>query len=114
MCAIVFFSSRRRHTRYWRDWSSDVCSSDLPLYLTGAVLMVGYPWLAFSLWDENMGGQVHVTLTVLAITVGLIVHGLMYALQPAMFAELFPTSIRYTGVSIAAQLTSVATEIGTA
>src|SRR3712207_6731167 len=26
-----FFSSRRRHTRYWRDWSSDVCSSDLPI-----------------------------------------------------------------------------------
>src|ERR1035437_6887351 len=26
----LFFSSRRRHTRYWRDWSSDVCSSDLP------------------------------------------------------------------------------------
>src|SRR3712207_1854100 len=25
----VVFSSRRRHTRYWRDWSSDVCSSDL-------------------------------------------------------------------------------------
>src|SRR5258707_11974562 len=24
-----FFSRRRRHTRYWRDWSSDVCSSDL-------------------------------------------------------------------------------------
>src|SRR5947209_13012546 len=24
-----FFSSRIRHTRYWRDWSSDVCSSDL-------------------------------------------------------------------------------------
>src|SRR5882757_3760143 len=28
---IFFFSSRRRHTRYWRDWSSDVCSSDLIL-----------------------------------------------------------------------------------
>src|SRR5215217_5352323 len=27
--AHFFFSSRRRHTRYWRDWSSDVCSSDL-------------------------------------------------------------------------------------
>src|SRR5437660_1048603 len=26
-----FFSSRRRHTRWPRDWSSDVCSSDLPL-----------------------------------------------------------------------------------
>src|SRR3712207_8060298 len=28
---FCFFSSRRRHTRYWRDWSSDVCSSDLLL-----------------------------------------------------------------------------------
>src|SRR3712207_6311986 len=28
-CIYFFFSSRRRHTRYWRDWSSDVCSSDL-------------------------------------------------------------------------------------
>src|SRR3712207_8245580 len=26
---VFFCSSRRRHTRYWRDWSSDVCSSDL-------------------------------------------------------------------------------------
>src|SRR5437762_7399568 len=26
---IFFFSSRRRHTRYIGDWSSDVCSSDL-------------------------------------------------------------------------------------
>src|SRR5207245_8468323 len=25
-----FFSSRRRHTSCYRDWSSDVCSSDLP------------------------------------------------------------------------------------
>src|SRR2546422_478287 len=27
---LFFFSSRRRHTRCSRDWSSDVCSSDLP------------------------------------------------------------------------------------
>src|SRR6266542_1814702 len=27
---FFFFSSRRRHTRCYRDWSSDVCSSDLP------------------------------------------------------------------------------------
>src|SRR5690606_40080117 len=26
---LLFFSSRRRHTRFSRDWSSDVCSSDL-------------------------------------------------------------------------------------
>src|SRR5690606_40197523 len=28
---FFFFSSRRRHTRFSRDWSSDVCSSDLPV-----------------------------------------------------------------------------------
>src|SRR5690625_6213433 len=28
-CSSFFFSSRRRHTRWPRDWSSDVCSSDL-------------------------------------------------------------------------------------
>src|SRR3712207_9342577 len=28
---VFVFSSIRRHTRYWRDWSSDVCSSDLCL-----------------------------------------------------------------------------------
>src|SRR5207253_7723627 len=28
-CLFFFFSSRRRHTRWPRDWSSDVCSSDL-------------------------------------------------------------------------------------
>src|SRR2546429_3864043 len=33
LCVVFFFffSSRRRHTRCSRDWSSDVCSSDLPL-----------------------------------------------------------------------------------
>src|SRR5579872_5325524 len=31
--AVFFFSSRRRHTRCGRDWSSDVCSSDLPGFL---------------------------------------------------------------------------------
>src|SRR5690606_16526710 len=31
LCLLLFFffSSRRRHTRFSRDWSSDVCSSDL-------------------------------------------------------------------------------------
>src|SRR5204863_2373562 len=29
---VFFFSSRRRHTRSLRDWSSDVCSSDLAIY----------------------------------------------------------------------------------
>src|SRR5690606_40957518 len=30
---FFFFSSRRRHTRFSRDWSSDVCSSDLLVLL---------------------------------------------------------------------------------
>src|SRR5437870_11681178 len=30
---FFFFSSRRRHTRWPRDWSSDVCSSDLLLHV---------------------------------------------------------------------------------
>src|SRR5690348_18042131 len=34
MC-LFFFSSRRRHTRWTGDWSSDVCSSDLPRQLSG-------------------------------------------------------------------------------
>src|SRR5690349_22922681 len=33
---FFFFSSRRRHTRSLRDWSSDVCSSDLVAPLQGA------------------------------------------------------------------------------
>src|SRR5437763_16584898 len=51
MCAFAlnlvffFFSSRRRHTRYIGDWSSDVCSSDLgsppaPTLLTASALAV--------------------------------------------------------------------------
>ena len=36
LCVVLgyfFFSSRRRHTRCSRDWSSDVCSSDLELII---------------------------------------------------------------------------------
>src|SRR5699024_11456720 len=36
---IFFFSSRRRHTRSKRDWSSDVCSSDLLLQSNQIVLI---------------------------------------------------------------------------
>src|SRR2546429_7688428 len=37
MYVYFFFSSRRRHTRCSRDWSSDVCSSDLSQGLTDGV-----------------------------------------------------------------------------
>src|SRR5436309_11421322 len=52
---IFFFSSRRRHTRFSRDWSSDVCSSDLVAVALGILVMaVGArseslsPWLPAS------------------------------------------------------------------
>src|SRR6266542_6454074 len=38
MSFFFFFSSRRRHTRCYRDWSSDVCSSDL-----WSTFLVGVP-----------------------------------------------------------------------
>src|SRR6266542_3251664 len=39
---FFFFSSRRRHTRCYRDWSSDVCSSDLSTFeIWGALLHGG-------------------------------------------------------------------------
>src|SRR5207245_7347410 len=38
-----FFSSRRRHTRCYRDWSSDVCSSDLIRELCESVRQAGLP-----------------------------------------------------------------------
>src|SRR5699024_4323256 len=44
---LFFFSSRRRHTRSKRDWSSDVCSSDLstsrPLLLAASATRSGTP-----------------------------------------------------------------------
>src|SRR6266487_5467463 len=44
MCSIFFFfSSRRRHTRWTGDWSSDVCSSDLrnlTAQLSSAILLL--------------------------------------------------------------------------
>src|SRR5699024_11629878 len=43
--SVFFFSSRRRHTRSKRDWSSDVCSSDLTArYLP----LKQIPWSAYS------------------------------------------------------------------
>src|SRR3989454_9325133 len=37
---VFFFSSRRRHTRLQGDWSSDVCSSDLEVIVSGNLVTV--------------------------------------------------------------------------
>src|SRR5260370_24947537 len=54
LISYFFFSSRRRHTRFKCDWSSDVCSSDLvgvvgadgdgPTAALGVVSLAGGPW----------------------------------------------------------------------
>src|SRR5690606_41121783 len=68
---LCFFSSRRRHTRFSRDWSSDVCSSDL-----AAVLGVpAYIYAAFSFFVQGVpfgligGGAPGQILTLLVVLV---------------------------------------------
>src|SRR2546430_13824042 len=45
-CRLFVFSSRRRHTRFDCDWSSDVCSSDL---------IITPPWSTITAYDLNTG-----------------------------------------------------------
>src|SRR5690348_18011938 len=68
MIFIIFFSSRRRHTRWTGDWSSDVCSSDLA-YRSGALLdmarvtRLAHDAGALVLWDvSHSAGSVRVPL----------------------------------------------------
>src|SRR5690606_39658938 len=59
-----FFSSRRRHTRFSRDWSSDVCSSDLaPLPTSGKFgLDLPRPMTKYGLYGEMAQGGVMAAL----------------------------------------------------
>src|SRR5690606_40361716 len=43
MFLFFFFSSRRRHTRFSRDWSSDVCSSDLSMLVLSVAASLIWP-----------------------------------------------------------------------
>src|SRR5690625_7501582 len=53
MNKLFFFSSRRRHTRWPRNWSSDVCSSDLALT---AALLAATEALAAASAALDLGG----------------------------------------------------------
>lgn len=73
-----------------------------PVYIAGAVLTLGWPFLAFPMFDTGD------TLMILsAVMLGLAVHGLMYAAQPAIMTEMFPTRMRYSGVSLGYQVTAI-------
>ncbi|MFS0736022.1 MFS transporter [Sphingomonas sp. 1P06PA] len=73
-----------------------------PVYLAGAALTMAWPFVAFPLFDTGA------TLPILAaIMIGLAVHALMYAAQPAVMTEMFPTRMRYSGVSLGYQVTAI-------
>jgi metabolite-proton symporter len=73
-----------------------------PVYALGAFGLAIWSFVMFGL----LGSGDNVSI-ILALVVGLVLHGAMYGPQAAFITELFPTRIRYSGVSIAYQLTSI-------
>ncbi|MYM20422.1 MFS transporter [Brevibacterium sp. 5221] len=71
-------------------------------YAIGIVLSTTWPFMAFPMFDTKQPFTIF-----LAMLLGLIFHALMYAGQPAIMAEMFPTRMRYSGVSIGYQVTAI-------
>src|SRR2546429_9123441 len=73
MCFLFFFfSSRRRHTRCSRDWSSDVCSSDLssPVTARSGILWAGAGMLVATLITFLYPGMSNYALILPAMLIG--------------------------------------------
>jgi MFS family permease len=73
-----------------------------PVLLGGAIGTAVWIWIFFWLLDTGSS-----PLVFLAMVGGLIFHSALYGPQAAFFAEQFPTRVRYTGMSISAQVTTV-------
>jgi MFS family permease len=73
-----------------------------PVYLVGTVGAAAWGFFAFPMMNSR-----HNLVIMSAIVIGLIIHGCMYAPQPAAMAEMFPTRMRYSGVSLGYQVTSI-------
>ncbi|MEA1013119.1 MFS transporter [Sphingosinicella sp. LY1275] len=73
-----------------------------PVYAFGGIGLALWMFVFFRLLESGDNGSI-----ILAVVVGLVLHGAMYGPQAAFITELFPTRIRYSGVSIAYQLTSI-------
>jgi metabolite-proton symporter len=73
-----------------------------PVYALGGLGLAAFSFAFFPMLASGDSA-----LVVAAIVIGLVLHGAMYGPQAAFIAELFPTRIRYSGVSIAYQLTSI-------
>ena len=73
-----------------------------PMYIIGAIAGASWGFIAFPMFQT---GNDFVILS--GIILGLLFHALMYAGQPAIMAEIFPTRMRYSGVSLGYQVTSI-------
>ena len=73
-----------------------------PVYFVGAVCACSWGFFAFPMMNSG-----HNAIIMSAIIIGLVFHALMYAVQPATMAEMFPTRMRYSGVSLGYQVTSI-------
>lgn len=73
-----------------------------PVYGAGVILMAVWGVMAFPMFNTANDAIILAT-----IVLGLAVHALMYAGQPAIMAEMFPTRMRYSGVSLGYQVTSI-------
>ncbi|MCU1645741.1 MAG: putative metabolite transport protein [Nocardia sp.] len=73
-----------------------------PVYLVGALAASTWGFFAFPMMDSK-----HNLVILSAIIIGLVFHAFMYAGQPALMSEMFPTRMRYSGVSLGYQVTSI-------
>ncbi|MGO9505973.1 MAG: MFS transporter [Mycobacterium sp.] len=73
-----------------------------PIYFVGAVLGGTWGFFAFPMMDSRNNA-----IILSAVVIGLVFHGIMYAVQPAAMAEMFPTRMRYSGVSLGYQVTAI-------
>ncbi|WP_338836796.1 MFS transporter [Gordonia polyisoprenivorans] len=73
-----------------------------PVYALGAFATAFWGFFAFPMMDTG-----HHLVIMSAIIIGLVFHAFMYAGQPAIMAEMFPTRMRYSGVSLGYQVTSI-------
>src|SRR5256886_11218930 len=84
-----FFSSRRRHTRFDCDWSSDVCSSDLAIAVVGLAVNLGCAWLlhAHAATSLNVRGAYLHALGDALSSVGVVVAALVVEIGRASCRE---------------------------
>ncbi|MBB5706820.1 MFS transporter [Sphingopyxis panaciterrulae] len=73
-----------------------------PVYIAGAALTMAWPFAAFPMFDTG-----DTVMILAAIMLGLAIHAFMYAPQPAIMTEMFPTRMRYSGVSLGYQATAI-------